>query len=134
MGLKRRNRTSAEFSMASLTDIIFLLLIFFMLTSNFVGIPSMDLPESDSKTVVGAQSLTVTIARSGEYTFNGKTIGSSGLERSIRREVSVMENRENATLTIAAEKGVPFKKVTELMIIAGKMGMKAIIATHPKER
>ena len=92
----------------------------------------MDLPESNSKTVVAAKSLSVTIARNGEYTFNGKTIGSSGIERSIRREVSIMENRENATLTIAAEKGVPFKKVTELMIMAGKMRMKAIIATHPK--
>ncbi|HMR43981.1 MAG TPA: biopolymer transporter ExbD, partial [Saprospiraceae bacterium] len=69
MGLVRRKKVSAEFSMASLTDIIFLLLIFFMLTSNFVGIRPFDLPESDSKTVA-ANSLFVTIEKSGTYTFN----------------------------------------------------------------
>ncbi|MCB0682601.1 MAG: biopolymer transporter ExbD, partial [Saprospiraceae bacterium] len=51
MALKKRSKVSAEFSMSSLTDIIFLLLIFFMLTSNFVKIQPFELPESDSKTV-----------------------------------------------------------------------------------
>ena len=48
--MKKRNKVSAEFSMSSLTDIIFLLLIFFMLTSSMVQI-NMPLPESDSVTV-----------------------------------------------------------------------------------
>jgi len=131
MGLVRRKKVSAEFSMASLTDIIFLLLIFFMLTSNFVGIRPFDLPESDSKTVA-ANSLFVTIEKSGAYTFNNKEIGFSGIERSMRREVSVMENKDNATVTIVAEKGVPFDKVTEIMEMAAKLKMKAIIATQPR--
>ncbi len=131
MGLVRRKKVSAEFSMASLTDIIFLLLIFFMLTSNFVGIRPFDLPESDSKTVA-ANSLFVTIEKSGTYTFNNKEIGFSGIERSMRREVSVMENKDNATVTIVAEKGVPFDKVTEIMEMAAKLKMKAIIATQPR--
>ena len=120
--------------MASLTDIIFLLLIFFMLTSNIAGIPNMELPESDSKTVVAARSLKVTITKKGEYSYNGKTIASSGLERTIRRELSVMENRKEATLTIAAEKGVPFRKVAALMKFAAKNRIKAIIATSPRQR
>ncbi|MEZ4907473.1 MAG: biopolymer transporter ExbD [Saprospiraceae bacterium] len=49
MGLKKRNKTSAEFSMSSLTDIIFLLLIFFMLTASMVQI-NFEIPESNSKT------------------------------------------------------------------------------------
>jgi len=48
--MKKRNKVSAEFSMSSLTDIIFLLLIFFMLTSSMVNV-NMELPVSDSKTV-----------------------------------------------------------------------------------
>ena len=51
MGLKKRGKVSAEFSMSSLTDIIFLLLIFFMLTSKLVVIDPYELPESDSTTV-----------------------------------------------------------------------------------
>ncbi len=134
MGLKRRNKTSAEFSMASLTDIIFLLLIFFMLTSNIAGIPNMELPESDSKTVVAARSLKVTISKKGEYTYNGKTVSSRKLERTISRELGVMENRKEATLTIAAEKGVPFRKVAALMQFAANKRIKAIIATSPRQR
>ena len=120
--------------MASLTDIIFLLLIFFMLTSNIAGIPNMDLPESDSKTVAAARSLRVTINKKGAYTYNGKTVSSSSIAPTIRRELSVMENRHNATLTIAAEKGVPFQKVAALMQIAANNRMKAIIATMPRQR
>ena len=133
MGLKRRNKTSAEFSMASLTDIIFLLLIFFMPTSNFVGIPGMDLPESDSKTVA-PHTFTVTIAKDGAYTFNSKTISSKRIETSIRRAKAALEPKDvkSATLTIAAEQGVPFGKVTDLMEIAAKLRLRAIIATKPK--
>ncbi|MCB0662910.1 MAG: biopolymer transporter ExbD [Saprospiraceae bacterium] len=131
MGLKKRNQRSAEFSMASLTDMIFLLLIFFMLTSNFVGIRPFDLPESDSKTVA-SNSIIITVEKNGTYTFNNKETGFSGLERSARRELSVMDNKDNATLTIVAETGVPFEKVTQLMEIAAKLRIKAIIATQPK--
>ena len=69
MGLKKRNKVSAEFSMSSLTDIIFLLLIFFMLTSNFVQIQPFELPESDSKTVA-ATSIVVSIEKDGTHTLN----------------------------------------------------------------
>ena len=133
MGLKRRNKASAEFSMASLTDIIFLLLIFFMLTSNFVGIPGMDLPESDSKTVA-PHTFTVTIAKDGAYTFNSETVSSRRVESSVRKAMTTLpaKDKKNATLTIAAEQGVPFSKVTDLMEIAAKLRLRAIIATKPK--
>ena len=134
MGLKKRAKVSAEFSMASLTDIIFLLLIFFMLTSNIAGVPSMDLPESDSKTVA-ANSMNISIAKDGAYAFNGNTISSKNVERKLRTELALMgADKKNATLTIAAEKGVPFSKVTALMEIAAKLRMKAIIATQPTKR
>ena len=61
--MKKRNKVSAEFSMSSLTDIIFLLLIFFMLTSQAVQI-NVDLPQSDSK-VVAPTDLAVQIFKNG---------------------------------------------------------------------
>ena len=45
MGLKKRSKAQAEFSMSSLTDIIFLLLVFFMLTATFVNVKKLELPE-----------------------------------------------------------------------------------------
>ncbi len=117
--------------MSSLTDIIFLLLIFFMLTSNFVRIDPFDLPESDSKTVAPTTAI-VTINRSGQYTFNQEPIRPSQIERKLRSELRKIEDKEHATLTIVAEKGVPFRHVKNLMEVAGKLRMQAIIATQPK--
>ncbi len=133
MGLKKRNKVSAEFSMSSLTDIIFLLLIFFMLTSNFVRIEPFDLPESDAKTVAPTTAV-VTINKVGQYTFNQEPIRPSQIERRLRSELRKIEDKEHATLTIVAEKGVPFKHVKRLMEIAGKLRMQAIIATKPKPK
>lgn len=130
MGLKKRNKVSAEFSMSSLTDIIFLLLIFFMLTANFVQIDPFDLPTSDSKTVA-ATSLVVTIDKSGEYTYQGKAVSVRNIERSVRRDIRDMEDRNQVTLTIAAQSGVPFNNVAKIMEVAGRLRIKAILATQP---
>ena len=131
MGLKKRNKVSAEFSMSSLTDIIFLLLIFFMLTSTLVRIQPFDLPESDSKTVA-ATSIVVTIEKSGKHTLNNKNIPANVLEKGIRQELRKLESKEGATITIVAELGTPFDEVVKVMNMANRLRVKAIIATQPK--
>ncbi len=131
MGLKKRSKVSAEFSMSSLTDIIFLLLIFFMLTSTLVNLPQFNLPESDVKTVAPT-SIIVGVDKEGTYTLNGKTIPLRALDGAIRQEAKKVENKEEATVTIVAEIGVPFDNVVGLMNIAAKLRMRAILATQPK--
>ena len=132
MGLKKRAKVSAEFSMSSLTDIIFLLLIFFMLTSNFVQIKANDLPESDSKTVA-ASSIVVEIEADGRYVYNGVRMNTSALDRALRRAVNAEKDRNNVTITIAAGKSIPFDHVAKVIEIAGKLRVKAILATQPKK-
>ena len=76
MGLKKKNKVNAEFSMSSLTDIIFLLLIFFMLTSSVVTPNALNLkmPGSSSSSVtVSEKPDDVTITRKGTLKINGKT-------------------------------------------------------------
>lgn len=132
MALQKRNKTSAEFSMASLTDIIFLLLIFFMLTATFVQIQNVELPESDSKTVAST-SISVTLDREGFWYLNGAEIPAASLDRAIRDAVAKSDNRESATVTIVAETGVPFERVARVMGIASDLRIKAIIATQPRK-
>jgi biopolymer transport protein ExbD len=131
MGLKKRSKVSADFSMSALTDIIFLLLIFFMLTSKFVKVDNLELPQSDSKTVAPT-SIAVSLAKNGEMKLNGDLISMGKLSSAVRKELSKQENRSNATITIVAEVGVPFSKVTEIMTVAKELRMKAILATSPK--
>ena len=130
MGIKKRNKVSAEFSMSSLTDIIFLLLIFFMLTANFVKIDAFELPTSTSKTMAPT-SIVVSIDKAGDYNMNNQKIPIAALERAVRRELRSMDNKEDATITIVAEVGVPFKNVSRIIQMAGRLKMKAILATQP---
>lgn len=117
--------------MSSLTDIIFLLLIFFMLTSSMVQI-NLDLPESDSKTV-SPTSIVVQIRKSGEHTLNGKAISIGALPGALRKAVAESDNKDNAAIAIAAEKGVHWKRVAKIMEIASSLGVKAILATQPRK-
>ena len=129
--MKKRNKVSAEFSMSSLTDIIFLLLIFFMLTSSLVQI-NIPLAKSDSKTVAPVD-LAVMMTKDGKVTFNGKSATMGSLEKLIYSTATGQSNNENATLTIIAEVGVPWEKVNAAMQIASKMQIKAIIATEARK-
>ncbi len=134
MGLKKRNKTSAEFSMASLTDVIFLLLIFFMLSSQLVGVTPFDLPESDSQTVA-ATSITVAIRKDGTHSVNGGEISRAAVARILQEEVRKVkpEDRDELTITIVAEVGTPFDYVTDIMETSARLRARAIIATQPRQ-
>ncbi len=130
MSLKKRAKISPEFSMSSLTDIIFLLLIFFMLTSTMVNLDNYDLPESDSKTVAPV-NITIGIRKDNTWQFNGTTILKNQINSKVKKALAMQKNKKNATITIVAEKGVPFKNVMSVMEVANKLKMRAIIATKP---
>ncbi|MBK8347177.1 MAG: biopolymer transporter ExbD [Saprospiraceae bacterium] len=129
MAVKKRSKVSAEFNMSSLTDIIFLLLIFFMLTSNTVQI-SIPLPESNS-TTVAPTNLPVMMTIDGAIKVVGKPSSLDNLERDIASAVRTTENKENATITIISEVGVPWESVHKAMAVASGLKLKAIIATQP---
>lgn len=131
MGLKKNSKVSAEFSMSSLTDIIFLLLIFFMLTSNFVRIQPFDLPESDSKTVAPV-SIVVSISQGGGYEVDNEVVRQSDLAGVLRSKVRSINDQEHTAITIVAEVGTDFEKVTEVLGIAAALKVQAILATQPR--
>ena len=130
MGVKKRNKVSAAFSMSSLTDIIFLLLIFFMLTSSMIQI-NVQLPESSSKTVAPTD-YTVMMTKDGVVKFNGKVARMRDIKGLIKAADAKATNKEYATVAIVSEVGVPWKKVNEVMEIASALKMRAIIATQQK--
>ena len=131
MGLKSRNKQNAEFSMSSLTDIIFLLLIFFMLTSTLVKPPVFDLPESNSKTVAPTD-IVVGLGEDGSYFVNGEKTSLNSIRRLVQKSLDGMANRKNATMSINADSKVPFDRVLKVMTIAEQLKMKAIVGTQPK--
>jgi biopolymer transport protein ExbD len=129
VAVKKRGKVSAEFNMSSLTDIIFLLLIFFMLTSKAVQI-SIPLPESDS-TTIAPSNLPVMMTVDGEIKVAGQASSLETMEKDIALAVRKTENKENATLTIISEVGVPWETVYSAVKVASGLKIKAIIATQP---
>lgn len=131
MGLKRRNKSEAKFSFASMTDIIFLLLIFFVLTSNFVQISDFKLPQSDSKTVAPTSAI-VEVGLNGEILWEKQVVSASALKAAVARKKKELGDPEDFTLTIAADQDSPFDNVTAVIKVAGELRIKAILATEPK--
>ena len=133
MALKRRHKISPNFSMASMTDIIFLLLIFFMLTSSIVSPNALNLklPSSTSKTVA-ASTLTVSITPNGKYYLNGKEMAYSVLEKMVQVEVSKSGDPKNTTMTIVADKDATVNHLASVMELAHVLRINAILATESK--
>jgi biopolymer transport protein ExbD len=130
MNLRGRNKVSAEFSMSSMTDIVFLLLIFFMLTSTLVTTSAHDLilPKSKAQTVK-KQDITVSISRDLEYRVNDQPVSEQGVERAILAQAA---NIQEPVVILLADENVPTGKTVFVMDIAYRNRMKMVLATDPK--
>ncbi len=129
MGLKKRSKVSAEFSMSSLTDIIFLLLIFFMLTSSLVAPNALNLklPGSSSTPSTSNERIPdVAITRSGKYELDGKRISSGNLETGLRRLKKNAKGKLD--VTISPDPDAPVENLVEVMDMAMRLQINAIMA------
>ena len=132
MGLKKSNKVSAEFSMSSLTDIIFLLLIFFMLTSSIV-IPNalnLRLPGKSTTTTLSAKPLEINVKKSGTYYVAGRRISISGLHKAMRK-LSRNKRIKDKNILISPHPLVPHEYVAAILDIALKYRINAILVTPP---
>ncbi len=130
MDLKSKNRVEVSFSMSSIADIIFLLLIFFMLTSSFItpsGLP-VNLPTSKSSQIV-LQKVSVTISKDLRYLVNDKPVSPDQLERSLK---SQLESKEGIVV-LHVDKSVPVEHLVRVAGIATALEAKVSIATKPLE-
>ncbi len=132
MGIKRRVRVTPSFSLAAMIDIIFLLLMFFMLTSKFVtpNALNLQLPSSSSKTMA-SPDLAVSVNVKGDYYVDGIRTRKESLEASISSKVRASKDAPNAvTVTVVAEKTVPLDYVVFILDIANRLKVKTILATE----
>jgi biopolymer transport protein ExbD len=128
MDLKSKHKVDASFSMSSMTDVIFLLLIFFMLTSSFIT-PSglkINLPSSKTSTIV-MQKVSVTITEDLRYYVNDTRIAKSRLEFELTK---ALEGKEGVVV-LHIDKSVPTEYLVEIAGIATSLDAKVSIATQP---
>ena len=129
MDIRGRNKVTPEFNFASMTDIVFLLLIFFMIASTLVSTNAIDiiLPTASGKTE-NKKSVAVSIKEDLTYYIDQKRVGESVLESQL---ISLMATQESPTIVLRAEKSVPVENVVKVMDIANRNKYKVILAVKP---
>lgn len=121
-----------EVNMSSMTDIIFMLLIFFMLTSTLVKFLPFQLPKSDQRTNASIKT-TVSVEKNGRMTVNDVQITPQQLEAALRQSLQKSPDKTAPTITVAAEMGVPFEQVTRILAVTNRLKARTILATEPRE-
>jgi biopolymer transport protein ExbD len=134
MSLKRRVRIEPEFSLAAMIDIIFLLLMFFMLTSKFVTPNALNLQlPSSSATTMASPSLAVSIDNKGTFYVDRTATPEARLEAVLKAEIKKQgKSPKETTITVVAERGVPIEHVVTILDLANRLQVKTILATDPK--
>jgi len=130
MNLRGRNKVDPTFNMSSMTDIVFLLLIFFMLTSTLVTVSAIDvlLPKAGGKTE-NSKAIAVTITNNSLFYIDKTKVSASILEREILRSIGTDKKK---TIIIRGDKDVPYKNVMKVIDIANKNKLKMILAVKGK--
>ena len=130
MSLRSRNKVSANFSMSSMTDIVFLLLIFFMLTSTLVSPNALKLllPNSKARTLE-KQTLSVSITQEIDYYIGDKQVAIENLEQELKLE---LVGQKEPAIVLHADKTVDIEYAVKVMDIAYRNKYKVVLATNPK--
>jgi biopolymer transport protein ExbD len=133
MALKKRNKISLQFSTASMTDMIFLLLIFFVLNSGVVAPNALNLKlpgTSRSRVQVDSRTDDVSINKEGNFYLNGKRITPSSLEQTLEQKAN--KAADKLDITISPVPGTPVKYVAFVMDIAMRYEINAILTAEEK--
>ena len=128
MNFQSKNKVDPSFSMASMTDLIFLLLIFFMLTSSFVtpsGLP-VNLPSSKASTIE-VQKISVTVTKDLQYFVNDKRVSRSMLEPELKRLLT----GGSGSVILHIDKSVASEHLVYVAGIATSLNAKVVLATKP---
>jgi len=129
MDISPKNKIKASFGMVSMMNLIFLLLIFFMLTSSFVtpsGVP-VSVPGSKGGTI-NLQKVAVTITKDLQYYIDDKKVTKATLEGELKRRLGGSEG----AVVLHVDKGVPSEHLVFAAGLATALEAKVVIATKPE--
>ncbi|MCU0420407.1 MAG: biopolymer transporter ExbD [Cyclobacteriaceae bacterium] len=129
MNLQSRNKVDPAFNMSSMTDLIFLLLIFFMLTSSFItpsGLP-VNLPSSKASTIE-VQKVSVTVTKDLKFYVNDVPVSKATLESELKRKLKATEG----VVVLHIDESVPTREMVYVAGVATSLKAKVTIATKPK--
>lgn len=136
MKFRRQSREEISLNLTPLIDVVFLLLIFFMVSTTFTKETQLaiDLPEASGEQSASVEKtqVEITISREGHYAVNGQSLLNNGLETLKNALAKVSEGDSNLPLTITADAKTPYQSVVTAMDAAGQLGFANLSMTTRK--
>lgn len=136
MALHRRTKVTPVFNMSSMTDIIFLLLIFFMITSTLVSPNALkvNLPHSKQQTTTqGVARITIDSLQNIYASADGKEDQLVTLEQLPAVLQAAQNDSTELFVSLYADESVPYKNIVEVLNVANDNNFKMVLATRPPE-
>ncbi len=134
MAIRSRNKVSAKFEMSSMTDLVFLLLIFFMLITTLVvpNVNTLKLLLPNSNTAKPTENLTVSVAINEDlqYFLDSQPIAFDQLEGKITNFIA---GKTDPVVVLHAANTVPVENVVKVMDIVNRLKVKMVLATNPEK-
>jgi biopolymer transport protein ExbD len=133
MNLRRRTRQIAEVNTSSLNDIMFFLLLFFLITSTLVSpnVMKLLLPKADSGKAMSKQNITVSVNSDLEYFIDNKPISPADLEPTLMQRIAGMPE---PTVILKVDKTVQIQNLIDLLDIGNRNKIKMVLATESNKK
>ena len=129
MNLRRRNRINSEVSVSSLNDIMFFLLLFFLITSTLVNpnVIKLLLPNARSGKAVSKQTITISVTKDLQYYINNKPVPFEGLESELLKQIIDLNE---ATVVLRIDNALSVQNLVDVLEIGNRIKVKMILATQ----
>ncbi len=134
MAIRSRNKVSAKFEMSSMTDLVFLLLIFFMLITTLI-VPNVNtlkllLPSSDTAKPTENLTVSVAINENLEYFLDGQPIVVDQLEPAL---INFIAGKAEPVVVLHSASSVPIENVVKVMDVVNRLKVRMVLATNPEK-
>lgn len=133
MNLRPNSKINTEFNSSSMTDIVFLLLIFFIIISSVVKDPALKLvlPKGVNDVNTVSETIVVSVDKNLNYAVNDKKTTYERLPSDLR---AVLKGNTNATVSIRGDKDIRYEDVMNVVMLADKEGAKVVLALDAIKR
>ncbi|PWG80515.1 ExbD/TolR family protein [Pararcticibacter amylolyticus] len=131
MNLRKRNRPAAEVQTSAMNDIMFFLMLFFLIASTLTNpnVIKLLLPKSESGQSISKKTVSIAVTKDLEYFLDKQPVK---LEDIQPRLLVYKQQVEELTIVLSVDRTVAIQDVVQIMDIANKMGIKLVLATEPK--
>jgi biopolymer transport protein ExbD len=133
MNLRRRQKETAEVSTESLNDIMFFLLLFFLIVSTLVNpnVIKLFLPSAKQSQQMAKQQITLSVTENLQYYVNKTPVGFDQLEDKLKGE---MKKLDQPTIVLRLDKSLTIQNLADVMAIGEKLKVKMVLASENKSK